>query len=98
MNLTTPIRAEDAERSLAREILQRRSEVATVVQDIALLLQQSDRNLARVRDQAWYQRIWVTITRSNKRLAEENAANLREVQASALRLLGALAEMDELVG
>ena len=83
-------------RPLAQDILRRRAEIAQIVQDIARLLQVTEANEASVREQPWYKRIWATITRSNKRLAEVGQAHLREVQALSFRLLSVLAEMDEL--
>lgn len=83
-------------RPLAQDILRRRAEVAQIVQDIARLLQVTEASEATVREQPWYKRIWATVTRTNKRLAEMGQAHLREVQALSFRLLSILADMDEL--
>jgi hypothetical protein len=91
---TKPVASEELT-ELARTIAQRRGAIATTVQDMARLLNISQANVATVRDQPWYKRIWATITRSNKSLAEDNDANLIEVQRLAMGLLTILAEMDE---
>lgn len=96
MTITAHQATDEALTEVARGIAQRRGDIATAVRDMAHLLSVSQANVATVRDQPWYKRIWATITRSNSRLAEQNAANLLEVQRLAMGLLTILPQMDEL--
>lgn len=91
-----PQKVPEEVRDIASRLVQRRTELATAVQDMARLLTVSQANVATMRNQPWYGRIWATMARSNRRLAEQNEANLLEVQRLALTVLTVLPEMDEL--
>ena len=72
-------------------------EAGEKIDEMSKLLSVSEENLEQIKNQTWFQRIWKTISGSNKELNEINKKNLLTVQNGSLFFLNGIAQENQIM-